>query len=96
MNDSIEMSVVVSLKGDQAVTKDSHMSVDTQSDKDRSIPESDEAVSAYLDDGPVMSLKVEAPIVKSAPTRPRGSQPPPHWLATDTWDMCLFNVHCWN
>lgn len=46
--------------------------------------------------GPVMSLKVEAPTVKSGPTRPRGSQPPPHWLATDTWDMCLYNIHCWN
>ncbi len=66
MNDLIEMSVVVSLKGDQAVTKDSHMSVDTQSNKDRSIPKSDEAVSAYLDDGPVMSLKTEAPIVNMA------------------------------
>mmetsp|Transcript_5901 Transcript_5901/g.14783 ORF Transcript_5901/g.14783 Transcript_5901/m.14783 type:complete len:915 (-) Transcript_5901:132-2876(-) len=24
------------------------------------------------------------------------SQPPPHWLATDTWDECLGNIHRWN
>ena len=87
VNESIETSVVVSLKEDQAVAKISGMSVDTQTHK---------AVGVDLNGGPVMSLKVEAPIVKSGPTRPSGSQPPPHWLATDTWDMCLYNIHRWN
>ena len=96
VNESIETSAVVSLKEDQVVAMNSGMSVDTQTYKDGSMPESDEAVGVDLNGGPVMSLKVEAPTVKSGPTRPRGSQPPPHWLATDTWDMCLYNIHRWN
>ena len=95
VNESIETSAVVSLKEDQAGAKNSGMSFDMQTYKDR-LSESDEAAGVDLDGGPVMSLKVEAPTVKSGPTRPHGSQPPPHWLATDTWDMCLYNIHRWN
>ncbi|KAL3764612.1 hypothetical protein ACHAW5_000487 [Stephanodiscus triporus] len=93
VNEPIEMSAVVSLKEDQAIGKYARMTVDMQSDKVGSMSESD---VTDLDDCPVMGSKVEAPIAKSAPTRPRGNQPPPHWLATDTWDMCLANIHRWN
>jgi len=45
--------------------------------------------------------KDKAPILKCAPIRPNNnmkhsSQPPPHWLAADTWDACVGKIKLWN
>lgn len=39
----------------------------------------------------------EAAEAQGAPARPNtSSQPPPHWLAADTWDQCMDNIYRWN
>ena len=48
----------------------------------------------------VPTAKGEASTVKSAPLKKKIynnlKQPPPHWLATASWDECMNNIHKWN
>jgi SHAQKYF class myb-like DNA-binding protein len=86
-NGTIEMSALMSPKEDRAITKDACVSVDTQTT----------AVGVEMVDETVTDTRVEAPDADCAFARPRGNdQPPPHWLATDTWEICLANIHRWN
>lgn len=40
----------------------------------------------------------ESPAITNSPTEKVNtkSQPPPHWMAVDSWDECLSNIHKWN
>jgi SHAQKYF class myb-like DNA-binding protein len=86
-NGSNEMSTLMSPKEDRNITKSACVRVDTQLN----------AVGVEMADEKVMDTRVDATNAECALARPRGnSQPPPHWLATDTWDICLANIYLWN
>ena len=37
----------------------------------------------------------EQPSVEGQQQQPVNAQPPPHWLAAETWEQCLVNIHRW-
>jgi len=38
----------------------------------------------------------QQPSVEGQQQQPVNSQPPPHWLAAETWEQCLVNIHRWS
>lgn len=84
---------------DEDVKKES--SVPTKSDEAGSEEPSASAGYDYADGATANEDgKGEVAVVQPAPIQPapagRNNQPPPNWLAVDSWDQCLANINRWN